>query len=262
MDVLAAETFTRPEGFTIASVLERLGTGDPHTAQVAVPLDSAHWLRSRPGTTLLADSPWQREGWEVLGVSYREPELMADDVAAMGAQALVVSPPALRDAVAGRLHRAAPAAAAETGSLDGWFPGWRARQPRRRIPGTGSSGCCHGALPGGQPRRGGSEVLAEFNISAKEWERDLDTLNVSGLPGYLWRPDGCDHGSRPGLHQGPETLASPLRLTQEEACSVLVGLQALTALPGAERRRSRRRLRPWAQWRGRTPGWRTPSGLS
>lgn len=236
VSVHAEETFKRPEGFAIASVLDTLGTGTPHAARIAVPLDSAHWLRSRPGTGVVADSDWHREGWEVLEVSYREPELMADDVAAMGAHALVVSPPALRDAVAGRLHRAAQAAAAAPGTLD-WTvplagPTAKKKDSRDRLIRLLSMVPYLVANPGVEE----AEVLAEFNISAREWEKDLDTLNVSGLPGYL-HGDLMDVTTEAGqvFIRDAETLASPLRLTQEEACSVLVGLQALTALPGTER---------------------------
>ncbi|MHA7304168.1 helix-turn-helix transcriptional regulator [Arthrobacter sp. TMN-49] len=235
VNVNAKDTFTRPAEFTIASVLERLGTGTEHTAQIAVPLDSAHWLRSRPGTTLATDSSWHRDQWEVLSVRYREPELMADDVASMGAHALVVAPPALRESVAGRLHRAANAAAAEVGDLD-WntpMPGPAAKKKdsRDRLIRLLSMVPYLVANPGVDE----AEVLAEFSISAAEWARDRDTLNVSGRPGYL-HGDLMDVTTEAGhvFIRDAETLASPLRLTQEEACSVLVGLQALTALPGTE----------------------------
>ncbi|MHA7269080.1 helix-turn-helix transcriptional regulator [Arthrobacter sp. HLT1-20] len=233
--VHTSETFNRPKEFTIASVLDSLGTGTPHTAQIAVPRDAAHWLRSRPDTELATDSAWHRENWDVLSVRYREPELMADDVAAMGAQALVVAPLALRDAVAARLQRAAAAAATEPGPLD-WSiplpgPAAKKKDSRDRLIRLLSMVPYLVANPGVDE----AEVLAEFNITPREWERDLDTLNVSGLPGYL-HGDLMDVTTEAGqvFIRDAETLSSPLRLTQEEACSVLVGLQALTALPGTE----------------------------
>ncbi|POH73334.1 helix-turn-helix transcriptional regulator [Arthrobacter glacialis] len=235
VSVHAHETFKRPEEFTIASVLDSLGTGTPHTAQIAVPRDAAHWLRGRQDTERVTDGAWHREGWEVLEVSYREPELMADDVAAMGAQALVIAPPALRDAVAARLQRAAVAADSEQGPLD-WTvplpgPAAKKKDSRDRLIRLLSMVPYLVANPGVEE----AEVLAEFNITAKEWEKDRDTLTVSGLPGYL-HGDLMDVTTEAGhvFIRDAETLSNPLRLTQEEACSVLVGLQALTALPGTE----------------------------
>ncbi|MDO5753868.1 YafY family protein, partial [Arthrobacter sp.] len=65
------------------------------------------------------------------------------------------------------------------------------------------------------------------------------TLNVTGLPGYF-HGDLMDVTTEAGrvFIRDAETLASPLRLTQEEACSVLVGLKALTAVPGTPQAQS------------------------
>ncbi len=227
------ENFIRPEGFAIAPVLATLGTGNELTARIAVPSNTTHWLRSRPGATVVADPNWHRDGWDIIETGYREQELMADDVAAMGAGAHVLSPPALRDAVTERLQRAAEAAVAP-------LPGtpWRKRladplarkkDTRDRLIRLLSMVPYLVANPGVAE----SEVLAEFGITAAEWSKDMDTLNVTGLPGYF-HGDLMDVTTEAGqvFIRDAETLASPLRLTQEEACSVLIGLRALSAVPG------------------------------
>ena len=239
--VHARETFDRPAGFSIAPMLGRLGTETPATAHIAVPTGTAHWLRSRNGTKIVTDSPWCRPGWEVLRVSYREAELMADDVAAMGAAGLVVDPPALRDAVAGRLRQAADAATQDLQGLD-WstpLPGSSGKKAdtRDRLVRLLSMVPYLVANPGVEEH----EVLAEFGISPAQWAKDRDTLNVTGLPGYF-HGDLMDVTTEAGqvFIRDAETLASPLRLTQEEACSVLVGLKALTAVPGTRQAQSLR----------------------
>ena len=233
--------FARAAGFGMAPVLARLGTETPTTARIAVPEGTAHWLRNLDGTTTDPDSPWHKPGWEVLSVSYREAELMADDVAAMGTRALVVDPPELRDAVADRLHRAVAAAAEDVRGLD-WNtplqgnPGKKG-DTRDRLVRLLSMVPYLVANPGVEE----AEVLEEFGISGAQWEKDRDTLTVTGLPGYL-HGDLMDVTTDSGqvFIRDAETLASPLRLTQEEACSVLVGLKALTALPGTRAAQSLR----------------------
>ncbi len=228
-----AGTFLRPAGFSIISLLAQLGTGTPQSGLIAVPQGTAHWLRSRAGTEAATGTGWRREGWDVLRVSYREPELMADDAASLGAQALVLDPPTLRDAVVTRLSNAAQAAAAEPPKTVWDHPPATPRRKksdsRDRLIRLLSMVPYLVANPGVSE----AEVLAEFGITAKQWAKDKDTLNVTGLPGYF-HGDLMDVTQEAGqiFIRDAETLARPLRLTQEEACSVLVGLQALSAVPG------------------------------
>ncbi|AIY00261.1 hypothetical protein ART_0662 [Arthrobacter sp. PAMC 25486] len=229
----ATESFERPATFAIAPVLDTLGTGNELTARIAIPTGTAHWLRSRSGTTAVQEPSWRRDGWDVVQLSYRESELMADDVASMGAQALVLAPAELRDAVANRL-RAAAAAATATLEHTEWKkplagPPAKKKDSRDRLIRLLSMVPYLVANPGVDE----SEVLAEFGITAKQWAKDMDTLNVTGLPGYF-HGDLMDVTNEAGqiFIRDAETLASPLRLSQEEACSVMVGLKALSAVPG------------------------------
>lgn len=229
-------TFARPTGFSITSVIERLGTGPQHTAHIAVPANSAYALRERSGTETVTDAAWSRTGWDVLRVAYREPELMADDVAALGAQALVLDPAELHQAVVRRLQGAAAAALVPANEELDWntklaAPTAKKKDTRDRLIRLLSMVPYLVANPGVDE----VEVMAEFGISAGQWDKDKDTLNVTGLPGY-YHGDLMDVTTEAGqvFIRDAETLASPLRLTQEEACSVLIGLQALTAIPGSE----------------------------
>ncbi|MFC8303385.1 helix-turn-helix transcriptional regulator [Specibacter sp. NPDC057265] len=241
--------FAPPAAFNISSLLSELGTGEAAEADIAVPVNSAHELRSRPGTRLLtpeqcAAAPWgalwpPRPGWDVVRVSYREPELMADDVAALGAHAHLLSPPALRSEVVRRLRAAAAAAGTPVDATElSWAKAVQAapkrkRDSRDRLIRLLSMVPYLVANPGVEE----AQVLAEFGITAAEWARDRDTLNVTGLPGY-YHGDLMDVITESGqvFIRDAETLASPLRLTREEACTVLVGLRALWAVvdPGRE----------------------------
>jgi proteasome accessory factor C len=83
-----------------------------------------------------------------------------------------------------------------------------------------------------------AECAAHFGISPDELERDLWLLVVCGVPGYgpdqlvdiqFW-DDGVIHVL------DPQTLDRPMRLTHEEALTLLVALRMLAQLPGVEGR--------------------------
>ncbi|PYI66293.1 hypothetical protein CVV68_14835 [Arthrobacter livingstonensis] len=223
--------FERPEGFSIAQVLEGLGTGEPASALVEVPTDGAHHLRSREGTAIAGAG--SRPGTELLSISYREPELMADDLASLGAQAVVREPALLRRSVVQRLQAADAAA---RGVVPGGFGpevqrgSVKRADSRDRLLRLLSMAPFLVANPG-IPE---TELAAEFNLAPAQLARDLDTLSVTGLPGYL-HGDLMDVVTERGqvFIRDAETLSAPLRLTQEEACALLVGLEALTAVSGS-----------------------------
>jgi predicted DNA-binding transcriptional regulator YafY len=85
-----AGSFARPEGFSVASVLDALGSGTVHTARISVPAGTGHDLRGREGATVEADGAGP--GRDIVTIAYRQPELMADDLAALGAGATVITP--------------------------------------------------------------------------------------------------------------------------------------------------------------------------
>lgn len=83
-----------------------------------------------------------------------------------------------------------------------------------------------------------TETAEHFGITPQDLERDLWLLVVSGLPGHgpdqLVDIDFWDDGVIRVID--PQTLTRPLRLTQEEAVTLLVALRTLAQLPGAEDR--------------------------
>lgn len=231
----AAGHFERPEGFSIARVLDRLGTGEPASAIVEVSVGGAHYLRSREGTAVAG--PGTRPGTELLSITFREPELMADDLASLGAQAVVQEPASsLRRAVVQRLQAAADAAARDAAGVPGGLgpelrrSAVKKADSRDRLLRLLSMAPFLVANPG-IPE---AELAAEFNLAPDQLARDLGTLSVTGLPGYL-HGDLMDVVTERGqvFIRDADTLSAPLRLTQEEACALLVGLDALTALSGS-----------------------------
>lgn len=83
-----------------------------------------------------------------------------------------------------------------------------------------------------------SECAAHFGVTEEQLERDLWLLVVCGVPGYgpdqLVDIDFWDDGV---IHViDPQTLGRPLRLTHEEALTLLVSLRMLAQLPGVDGR--------------------------
>jgi proteasome accessory factor C len=83
-----------------------------------------------------------------------------------------------------------------------------------------------------------AECARHFGVSESQLETDLWLLVVCGLPGYgpdqLVDIDFWDDGRIHVLD--PQTLARPLRLTGEEATTLLIALRMLAQLPGVENR--------------------------
>ncbi|MCY0906342.1 helix-turn-helix transcriptional regulator [Arthrobacter sp. H14-L1] len=245
-------TFSRPENFDMAAVLDSLGTGPLSEAVLALPAGRGQLLRemaaghpaSRPkshSTSQPADhpasqptetgEPAQRQGWDRVTVPYRDPELLADDLAAMGAAVVVLAPPVLRAAVLRRLQGAAAVAAGFAPAADFTRP----LVPRRPKPNSEDRLRRLLDLVPFLVQNSGIEadaVAEEFGISLSELEADLALLSVCGLPGY-------QHGELIDVRwdegtvfiRDADELARPLRLTQEEACALLVGLESLQSLP-------------------------------
>ena len=79
-----------------------------------------------------------------------------------------------------------------------------------------------------------NEAAAHFGVSSEELEKDLWLLVVSGLPGYgpdqLVDIDFWDDGVIHVLDA--QTLTEPLRLTHDEACTLLIALHTVAQVPG------------------------------
>lgn len=91
----------RPEGVDLRAMAGRMATDEPReTARVTL-RPGAGW-ELRRAATASADDP-EREGWTVVDLGFSDPERLADRVTGLGADAVVLSPPAAREAVVRRL---------------------------------------------------------------------------------------------------------------------------------------------------------------
>lgn len=221
--------FLPPADYDMAGALDALGTGPQSEAVLEVPSGRGQLLRELARQT----GPATRPGWDTLTVPYREPELLADDLAAMGAAVVVLAPASLQDAVLRRLNGAAMAAGERPPRADFSVP----LTPARHKP-TGEDRLRRllDLVPYLVQNSGieAAAVADEFGISRQQLDEDLALLSVCGLPGY-------QHGELIDVQwdegvvfiRDADELAKPLRLTQEEACALLVGLGSLQSLPDA-----------------------------
>ena len=229
VSIQTRETFTPPEDYDIGAALDQLGTGPLSQAVLEIRDGEAKLVRGRAIDIRAAD----RNGWERLSIGYREPEMLADDLAALGPAVVVVEPPALRRAVLRRLEGARDAVARPAVNVD-----FSVRMPR-----SGAKSSAEDRLRRlldlvpflvRNPGIDAAEVAREFDISRRQLDDDLALLTVCGLPGY-------QHGDLIDINwddgavfiRDAEELEKPLRLTQEEATALLVGLESLQSLPGA-----------------------------
>lgn len=231
--------FIRPQAFAISGFLDGLDAQEPSYAVIEVPRDTSHSLRNRQGVRLLPDHPRSDKNSrsDFLSIPYREPELMAREMAAVGPLLRVHEPAQLRSAVRTLLTAALSAQQSGLGSGHGQIQtkgevvqlrGKKRKDNRDRLVRLLSMVPFLVVNPGLHVE----EIAQEFGITEKELAEDLDTLMVSGLPGYQ-HGDLMDVTTEHGhvFIRDAETLSSPLRLSQEEACALLVGLEAIRVLP-------------------------------
>jgi len=94
-----------PPGLDLRATAARMASDEPRaTARVAV-RPGAGWELRRAATATAADP--DREGWSIVDVGFSDPQRLADRVTGYGADAVVLSPPAARNAVVARLRELA-----------------------------------------------------------------------------------------------------------------------------------------------------------
>ncbi|MDQ0672856.1 putative DNA-binding transcriptional regulator YafY [Pseudarthrobacter siccitolerans] len=233
---LDREQFTPPRDFNIRQELGRLPELPLRTAVVDVRAGRLLALRHRGvgSDPSPEDESWPQPepGYERFSVQYRDPEVLAEELASYGPDALAVAPAELAGAVRRRLQAAADFS-------DGPVPTFRfAAAPARPVRVRTSEDQLKRMLqlvPFLVHNQGLhiQDVAQRFGISRKELEDDLQILICSGLPeGY---PDDLldiqwenDHVY---ITQDLD-LKKPVRFTVEEACALLTGLESLNGLPG------------------------------
>jgi proteasome accessory factor B len=102
-----AASFSVPLGTDIRAIASQLGpTAPAGTARLKVRSGAGFELRRRASAIEPAEA-----GWDVAEVAYPDPEALADDVLAYGADVVVLEPDAVREAVVRRLRSLAGAPA-------------------------------------------------------------------------------------------------------------------------------------------------------
>ncbi|MBT2595051.1 YafY family protein [Arthrobacter sp. ISL-72] len=228
--VLEKDPYTPPAGFNVRTELDSLPELPVQTALVDVAPGKVLGLRKRASGTANGNTP--DGGWDRLSIPFRDAEVLGEELASYGPNALVAEPAELVSAVRRRLQAAADFAASPAPAIDftGSVPAKRARkrtsedQLKRMLQ----------LVPFLVHNQGLhiSEVAASFGVTRKELEDDLLILICSGLPeGY---PDDLldiqwedDHVF---ITQDLD-LTRPVRFAVDEACALLTGLETLNGLP-------------------------------
>jgi proteasome accessory factor BC len=236
VNTLAREQYTPPADFSIRVELDRLPELPLRTAVVDVKEGHLLALRRRtvqgaPGVAPDQAPGKPTEGWDRVFLEYRDPEVLAEELASYGPDALAVEPAELAAAVRRRLQ----AAAAFSGAPVPAYTFADAR-PRATRKGTSEDQLRRmlQLVPFLVHNQGLhiQDVAHHFGVTREELEADLRILICSGLPeGY---PDDLldiqwedDHVF---ITQDLD-LKKPVRFTVAEACALLTGLETLNGLP-------------------------------
>ncbi|KRE85252.1 helix-turn-helix transcriptional regulator [Arthrobacter sp. Soil764] len=229
---LAREQYSPPVDFNIRAELDRLPELPLRTAVVDVREGHLLALRRRAVQGAPEQVPGHpAEGYDRLFVEYRDPEVLAEELASYGPDALVQEPAGLAAAVRRRLQAA-------SSFSDAPVPAYAFADTRSRTARKGTSEDqlkrMLQLVPFLVHNQGLhiQDVAEHFDISREELEADLRILICSGLPeGY---PDDLldiqwenDHVF---ITQDLD-LKKPVRFTVAEACALLTGLETLNGLP-------------------------------
>ncbi|MFD1211533.1 helix-turn-helix transcriptional regulator [Arthrobacter sp. GCM10027362] len=224
-------SYERPEGFTMRAALAALDpSGREQTAELL--------LRPGRANVFRTGAPGQgraERGWDRVAYRFNDVDVLAEEIAAYGAQVRVVSPPELAEAVRRRLEGALAAAQEpappymlpEAGARNG--AGHRKSSALDHLPRlldlvsyvTGNQGADL------------AETARLFQVSTAQLVKDLNLLFVCGAPGY--GPDQlieAEWESGCIFIRNAEEISQPVRLGLDEALSLVVGLQALETVPG------------------------------
>ncbi|UNK44438.1 helix-turn-helix transcriptional regulator [Arthrobacter sulfonylureivorans] len=223
-------TYSIPEDFTMRAVLAGLQAPQDHgTAVLLLRPDKANSLRSAATVAETARPP---AGWDAVELGYGDVEVLAEEIASHGANAWVQEPDELRAAV---LRRLEGALAAATEAPPSYSLKEDTSRPSRK---TGSLDHLPRLLDlvsyvTANPGVPLAETARKFDISTAQLIKDLNLLFVCGTPGY-----GPDQLIEAFWEDGTisinnaDEIDKPVRLSLDEALSLVVGLQALETVPG------------------------------
>jgi predicted DNA-binding transcriptional regulator YafY len=223
--------FEPPASFDINTALASLTRRDPQgSAVLLVRPGTCNLLRVRRGSTVTETG----EEWDRLEVPFTSLPALAADIAGFGTNAAVVEPAELGAQVRALLDGALEAARSAPRSVV--FSSVPGGTSRRKSSAQDHLLRLLDLVPYLLARPGADlkETAHRFGVSEAQLTRDLDLLFVSGPRHY---PDGLMDvdvdGGRIYLSNA-RNLSQPVRLAMDEACTLIVGLQALRDLPGIE----------------------------
>lgn len=235
-DLGGRSRFERPAGFSVAEVLDSMVLPEPQSSTLLVQAGRAQSLRDRAQALPAEKTQPSPEGWELLNVPFRSEQTFVNELAGWGAALQVVEPAGLRAAVQHRLNGVLTAARSPLPDLSTAV----AAKPAARSKTTAQDHLRRlvDLVPFLVHHQGLhlDEIAAEFGISRKQLEADLNLMMVSGLPGGL-HGDLMDVSWESGhvFIADAAELSEPVRFSLDEASALLVGLEALSALPGVSR---------------------------
>ncbi|WP_017625443.1 helix-turn-helix transcriptional regulator [Nocardiopsis chromatogenes] len=232
-----------PEGVDVRSVVRAHRSEPEYTAGLLVAEGAGHELRRAARSVEAGARVDEGRGgrparrWDRLELPYADLQDLAGAVARFGDRVVVTEPAEARAAVVGHLRAVADRAPEEEGGGDaplGDGAGDRrvsasAEQLRRLLMLVPYALSHDVRVP---------DVAASFGLSERQVLKDLALLWMCGLPGYtpgdLIEVD-LEAAEETGeiIIGNAEALAAPLRLTADEAASLIVGLELLGELPGA-----------------------------
>jgi proteasome accessory factor C len=241
--VLDKEKYSPPGNFNIREDLDALPELPLRAAVVdvrsgrllelrqrALPVDSPPPTDSPPTDSPPTDKP--DDGFDRLQLNFRDAEVLAEELASYGPNAVAVAPEELVAAVRRRLRAGADFCSASIPAFD-LTDASHARTARKRTSEDQLKRMLQ-LVPFLVHNQGLhiQEVAGRFGITRKELEEDLQILICSGLPGgypddlldIQWEDDHVYITQDLDLNR-------PVRFTVEEACALLTGLETLNGLP-------------------------------
>ncbi|MFP5312895.1 MAG: WYL domain-containing protein, partial [Actinomycetes bacterium] len=229
---LTREQYVPPAGFSIRAELDRLPELPLRTAVVDVREGRLLEFRLRAAKAAPQQAPGRpADGFDRLVLEYRDPEILAEELASYGPDARAVEPAGLASAVRRRLQAAAVFSAAPVPAYA--FPDARVRAARKGTSEEQLKRMLQ-LVPFLVHNQGLhiQAVADHFGVTREELEADLRILVCSGLPeGY---PDDLLDIQWEDNHvfiTQDLDLKKPVRFTVAEACALLTGLETLNGLP-------------------------------
>ncbi|MBV2365000.1 helix-turn-helix transcriptional regulator [Streptomonospora nanhaiensis] len=227
-----------PAGVDVRSLVRGRDPLEPQgVARVRVRADSGHELRRAAQRIVPGPHQGDDPRWDLIDLPYADLDDLVGMVARFGDRAVIEAPAEARAAIAAHL---ADLAARDPGPE----PGDPAAEPEPAADAR------RGSASAEQLRRllmlvpyalshdvRVHEVAEHFGLSQRQVLKDLSLLWMCGLPGYT-PGDLIDVDIEAAESTGEiiianaETLAQPLRLTADEAASLIIGLELLAELPG------------------------------